>query len=83
MLRGRLPGTVVLFIIRFVPKLLSIDTFRALRAAGADEEAAERAAADVGGLWHEVEGLRGRVNLLIGLVILVLGVLFQVAFRLD
>ena len=31
----------------------------------------------------EVEGLRGRVNLLIGLVILVLGVLLEVAFRLD
>ena len=64
-------------------KLLSIETYRALRAAGADDEAAERGAADIGGLWHEVEGLRGRVNLLIGLVILVLGVLFQVAFRLD
>ena len=31
----------------------------------------------------EVRGLHGRVNLLIALVLLVLGVLVQVAFRLD
>ena len=66
-----------------MPKLLSVETYRALRAAGADDAEAERGAADVGSLWHEVEGLRGRVNLLIGLVVLVLGVLFQIAFRLD
>ena len=66
-----------------MPKLLSIEACRALRDAGASDAEAERGAADVGSLWHEIEGLRGRVNLLIGLVILALGMLFQVAFRLD
>ena len=64
-------------------KLLSVETYRVLRAAGADVAEAERGAAEVGSLWHEVVGLRGRVNLLIGLVVLVLGVLFEIAFRLD
>ena len=41
------------------------------------------AAAEVGWLVAEVRGLYGRVNLLIALVLLVLGVLVQVAFRLD
>ena len=48
-----------------------------------DEETATAAAAEVGWLVAEVRGLHGRVNLLIALVLLVLGVLVQVAFRLD
>ena len=48
-----------------------------------DEETATAAAAEVGWLGAEVRGLHGRVNLLIALVLLVLGVLVQVAFRLD
>ena len=45
-----------------------------------DDETATDAAAE---LVAEVRGLHGRVNLLIALVLLVLGVLVQVAFRLD
>ena len=57
---------------------------KALTAPDAvDEETATAAAAEVGWLVAAVRGLHGRVNLLIALVLLVLGVLVQVAFRLD
>ena len=59
---------------------------RALRAftAGADDvDTATDGAAEIGWLVSEVRGLHGRVNLLIALVLLVLGVLIQIAFRLP
>ena len=65
------------------PDLVSRRMLKALSADVVDEETATNAAAEVGWLVAEVRGLHGRVNLLIALVLLVLGVLVQVAFRLD
>ncbi len=58
---------------------------RALRAFlnEDDPDAATDGAAEIGWLVAEVRGLHGRVNLLIALVLLVLGVLVQIAFRLP
>ena len=65
------------------PDLVSRRMLKALTADVVDDETATDAAAEVGWLVAEVRGLHGRVNLLIALVLLVLGVLVQVAFRLD
>ena len=55
---------------------------RALKAfLNNDPDAAADGAAEIGWLVAEVRGLHGRVNLLIALVLLVLGVLVQIAFR--
>ena len=48
-----------------------------------DPDAAADGAAEIGCLVAEVRGLHGRVNLLIALVLLVLGVLVQIALRLP
>ena len=56
---------------------------RALRTFPDDPDAATDGAAEIGWLVAEVRGLHGRVNLLIALVLLVLGVLVQIAFRLP
>ena len=59
----------------------------ALLAADAPKEQAQAAAAELGGLYVEVKSNTTRLNFLIGLVIaqagLVIGVLFQIAFRLP
>lgn len=65
------------------PDLVSRRMLKALSAADVDDQDATDAAAEVGWLVAEVRGLHARVNLLIALVLLVLGVLVQVAFRLD
>ena len=57
---------------------------RALKAfLNKDPDSAADGAAEIGWLVAEVRGLHGRVNLLIALVLLVLGVLVQIAFRLP
>ncbi len=59
----------------------------ALLAADAPKEQAQAAAAELGDLYVEVKSNTTRLNLLIGLVlaqaVLVIGVLFQIAFRLP
>ena len=57
-------------------KLLSLATYKAHLSAGADEAKAEQAATDVGWLISEFHGLKGRVNLLILMVFLILGILY-------
>ena len=59
----------------------------ALLAADAPKEQAAAAAAELGDLYVEVKSNTTRLNLLIGLVlaqaVLVIGALFQIAFRLP
>ena len=64
-------------------KIESARMHAALLSAGADEQAASEAAADVGELAGEVRANTNRLNVLIGLVLLVLAALFQIALRLP
>ena len=64
-------------------KLLSARMFKAMISAGAEKDVAEDAAADVGELHVAVQGLTNRVNLIIGMLLLVIGLIVQIAFRLD
>lgn len=63
------------------PDLISRRMLRGLTNRD-DPDSAADAASEVGWIVSETRGLHGRVNLLIALVLLVLGVLFQIIFRL-
>ena len=68
-------------------KMAASKMLEALLAADAPKEQAQAAAAELGGLYVEVKSNTTRLNFLIGLVIaqavLVIGALFQIAFRLP
>ena len=63
------------------PDLISRRMLRGLTDRDNPDSAAD-AASEVGWIVSETRGLHARVNLLIALVLLVIGVLFQIAFRL-
>jgi len=66
-----------------VAKLLSAKTYEAHVSAGAKPEAALAAAEEIGDVVSEVRMLKWMSGVTIGLVLIVIGLLFQVALRLD
>jgi len=66
-----------------VARLLSAKTYEAHVSAGAKPEAALAAAEEIGDVVSEVRMLKWMSGITIGLVLIVIGLLFQVALRLD
>ena len=64
-------------------KTAAVKTYTALMSAGADPEAALAAAEEMGEVAGEVRILRWMVGSVIGLLLVVLAVLFQIALRLP
>ena len=64
-------------------KLLAAKTYHALVDAGAKPERALAAAEEIGDVVSEVRMLKWMSGVTIGLVLIVIGLLFQVALRLD
>lgn len=64
-------------------KLLSAKTYAALVDAGAKPGTALAAAEEIGDVVSEVRMLKWMSGVTIGLILIVIGLLFQVALRLD
>ena len=64
-------------------KTAAVKTYTAHVSAGADPEAALAAAEEMGEIAGEVRILRWMVGSVIGLLLVVLAVLFQIALRLP
>ena len=64
-------------------KTAAVKTYTAHVAAGADPEAALAAAEEMGEIAGEVRILRWMVGSVIGLLLIVLAALFQIALRLP
>ena len=64
-------------------KTAAVKTYTAHVSAGADPEAALAAAEEMGEVAGEVRSLRWMVGSVIGLLLVVLAMLFQIALRLP
>ena len=64
-------------------KTVAAETFAAHLSAGADPETALRAAREMGDLGHDVRVLKWMVGASIGLTLVMLAMLFQIALRLP
>ena len=64
-------------------KTVAAETFAAHLSAGADPETALRAAREMGDLGHDVRVLKWMVGASIGLTLVMLAMLFQIAPRLP
>lgn len=64
-------------------KTAAVKTYTALMSAGADPEAALAAAEEMGEVAGEFRILRWMVGSVIGLLLVVLAMLFQIALRLP
>lgn len=68
-------------------RMIAYETYSALKDAGASDDSARKAAAETGELYVNLEAVKVRLNVLIGMLVAGLGIvisgLYQIALRLS